>query len=102
MIKNKQLVGERFRRQFSVAHYVLDFYCPKYKLAIELDGAGHFTDEGKEYDQKRTGYLNSVEIRVIRFENLEVFNYPMQTLEEIKKYLREFYQQTINQTKIRE
>jgi len=70
MIKDRQLVGERFRRQFSVGHYVLDFYCPKYKLAIELDGAGHFTDEGREYDARRTEYLNSVGIRVIRFENL--------------------------------
>ena len=88
MIKNKQINGERFLRQYSVSHYVLDFYCPKYKLAVELDGAGHFTDEGREYDEKRTEYLNTVGIRVIRFENLEVFNYPGQVLEEIKKYLR--------------
>ena len=88
MISNRQLVGERFRRQFSVGHYVLDFYCPKYKLAIELDGAGHFTDKGREYDARRTEYLNSVGIRVIRFENLEVFNYPGQVLEEIRKNLK--------------
>jgi very-short-patch-repair endonuclease len=62
MIKDRQLEGERFRRQFRVGHYVLDFYCPKHKLAVELDGAGHFTDEGKEYDAKRTEYLNSVGI----------------------------------------
>ena len=88
MIKNKQLVGERFLRQFSIGHYVVDFYCHKYKLSVELDGAGHFTEEGRKYDQKRTEYLNSVGVTVIRFENLEVFNYPMQVLEEIKKYLR--------------
>ena len=88
MIKNKQINGERFLRQYSVSHYVLDFYCPKYKLAVELDGAGHFTDEGREYDARRTEYLNSVGIRVIRFENLEVFNYPGQVLEEIKKHLK--------------
>ena len=87
MIKNKQINGERFLRQYSVSYYVLDFYCPKYKLAIELDGAGHFTDEGSEYDARRTEYLNSVGIRVIRFENLEVFNYPGQVLEEIKKHM---------------
>ena len=50
LIKNKQLVGERFRRQFSVGRFVVDFYCPKYKLAIELDCAGHFTEEGQQYD----------------------------------------------------
>ncbi len=88
MIKNKQLVGERFLRQFSIGHYVVDFYCHKYKLSVELDGAGHFTEEGRKYNQKRTEYLNSVGVTVIRFENLEVFNYPMQVLEEIKKYLK--------------
>lgn len=87
MIKNRQLVGERFRRQFSVGHYILDFFCPKHKLAVELDGAGHFTEEGREYDARRTEYLNSVVIRVIRFENVEVFNYPGQVLEEIKRNL---------------
>lgn len=88
MLKNRQLVGERFLRQFSIGHYIVDFYCHKYKLAIELDGAGHFTDEGRAYDARRTAFLNSVGITVIRFENLEVFNYPGQVLEEIKKHLQ--------------
>lgn len=88
MIKNKQLNGERFLRQFSVGHFIVDFYCAKYKLAIELDGAGHFTPEGQKYDAKRTEYLNSVGVRVLRFENFEVFDYPMQVLDEIKKYLK--------------
>ena len=88
MIKNRQLDGERFRRQFSIGHYVVDFYCPKYKLAVELDGAGHFTEQGEQYDAKRTEYLNTVGVTVTRFENLEVFNYPMQVLEEIKKHLK--------------
>lgn len=88
MIKNKQLNGERFLRQFSIGHYIVDFYCHKYKLAIELDGARHFTTEGREYDTKRTEYLNSVGIRVIRFENNLIFNYPMQVLEEIKQCLK--------------
>ena len=88
MIKNKQLNGERFLRQYSVSHYVLDFYCPKYKLAIELDGAGHFTEEGQKYDADRTEYLNSLGVRVLRFENFEVFEYPLRTLDEIKKCLK--------------
>src|ERR1035437_575746 len=88
MIKNRQLDGERFRRQFSIGHYVVDFYCPKYKLAVELDGAGHFTEPGEQYDAKRTEYLNSVGVRVLRFENFEVFEFPMRTLDEIRKYLK--------------
>ena len=88
MIKNKQVNGERFLRQFSIGHYIVDFYCHKYKLAIELDGAGHFTDEGREYDARRTEFLNSVGVTVIRIENTLIFNYPMQVLEEIKSRLK--------------
>ena len=88
MIKNKQLNGERFLRQFSIGHYTVDFYCHKHKLAIELDGAGHFTEEGREYDARRTEFLNSEGITVIRFENTLIFNYPMQVLEEIKSHLK--------------
>ena len=88
MIKNKQLNGERFLRQFSIGHYIVDFYCHKHKLAIELDGAGHFTEEGKEYDARRTEFLNSEGITVIRFENTLIFNYPIQELEEIKSHLK--------------
>lgn len=88
MIKNKQLNGERFLRQFSIGHYIVDFYCHKHKLAIELDDAGHFKEEGKEYDARRTEFLNSEGITVIRFENTLIFNYPMQVLEEIKSHLK--------------
>lgn len=88
MIKNRQLDGERFLRQFSIGHYVVDFYCHKHKLAIELDGAGHFTEEGQKYDKKRTEYLNSEGVKVIRFENYEVLVFPMQTLDIIRKYLK--------------
>ena len=88
MIKNKKLVGERFLRQFSIGYYVVDFYCPKYKLGIELDGAVHFTEEGRRKDKQRTEFLNSVGVKIIRFENFEVFEFPMRTLEEIKRNLR--------------
>jgi len=88
MIKNRQLDGERFLRQFSIGHYVVDFYCHKYKLAIELDGEGHYTEEGEARDARRTEFLNSVGVRVLRFENFEVFQYPGRTLDEIRKYLK--------------
>jgi len=85
MIKNKQLNNERFLRQYSVGRYIVDFYCPKHKLAVELDGEVHLYQE--EYDAKRTEYLNTLGITVLRFENFEVFDYPMRTLDEIKKYM---------------
>lgn len=72
-LKGKQLKGRKFRRQFSVENYILDFYCPSEKLAVELDGADHFTSAGFESDEERTRVLNSHGIKVIRFENKEVF-----------------------------
>lgn len=52
----------------------MDFYCPDEKLAVELDGMQHFTEDGIKYDEARTVYLNNLGIRVIRFENAEVFD----------------------------
>jgi len=56
-----------------VGAYILDFYCPAEKLCIELDGDDHYTGNGEAYVEERTKYLNSLNIRVIRFENKEVF-----------------------------
>ena len=89
MIKNKQLLGIRFLRQYSIDNFVVDFYAPKYKLAIELDGEYHKYEEDKEYDEKRTKHFNSLGVQVIRFENFEVFEYPQRTLDEISKYIIE-------------
>lgn len=85
LIKNSQLENRKFRRQHSVGPYILDFYCPSEKLCIELDGAGHFTDGRYEYDTERTEYLRGLNIRVIRFENKDVFDNPEGVLGEIQK-----------------
>lgn len=69
----KSKLGKKFRRQHSVGYFILDFYCPKEKLAIELDGADHFTLSGMARDEKRTAYLNQQGARVIRFENEKCF-----------------------------
>src|SRR3990172_13056637 len=73
LLKNGQLENRKFRRQHSVGQYVLDFYCPSEKLCIELDGIVHLTEEGYEYDTARTEYLKTLNIRVMRFENKDVF-----------------------------
>jgi very-short-patch-repair endonuclease len=83
-LQKSQLEGRKFRRQHSVGKYVLDFYCPSEKLAIELDGAHHFTPCGADYDNERTSFLNSLNIRVLRFENKLVFNHIEGVLSEIK------------------
>ena len=72
-LKSNQMEGIRFRRQFSIRNYIFDFYCPKYKIVIELDGDGHFTQEGMASDLERDNDLNSIGISVLRFENELVF-----------------------------
>ena len=62
----------QFRRQKAFGCYIVDFYCSSAKLVIEIDGAQHFSDEGKEWDKNRTAYLNSLGLRVIRFTNKQV------------------------------
>ena len=67
-----RLFPERFQRQKSIGNYIVDFYCHKYKLAIEIDGGQHFEDKSVEYDKIRTEYLNSLGVTVLRFTNDDV------------------------------
>lgn len=85
-LKGKQL-GKKFRRQHSVGNYIVDFYCATERVAIELDGEKHFTKEGMTYDAKRTEYLNGLNIKVVRFENVRVFEDLEGVLREIRTTL---------------
>ena len=69
ILRNKQVNGLKFFRQYSVGSYILDFFCPEKRLAIELDGGQHNEEINKEKDQQRTDYLAQQHIRVIRFWN---------------------------------
>ena len=64
----------RFTRQKVLGKYILDFYCAKANLAIEIDGSQHFEDKNVKYDNKRTEYLKIFGIQVIRFSNYEINN----------------------------
>jgi very-short-patch-repair endonuclease len=86
LLKGKQLKGRKFRRQHSIGNYIVDSYCPEENLAIELDGDGHFTSGGWENDQEREEFLRKHGIKVIRFENNEVFHATECVLEEIMKH----------------
>ncbi|MBI5102213.1 MAG: DUF559 domain-containing protein [Nitrospirae bacterium] len=72
LVRNRQFKGKRFFRQYSIGPYVLDFYCPEIKLAIELDGGQH--SDNREYDALRTEFLNAHGVEVIRFWNNEVIH----------------------------
>ena len=62
----------RFRRQYVIGNYIVDFYCHQAKLVVELDGSQHYTPAEMEYDQKRTAYLQTNGLQVMRFSNLDV------------------------------
>ena len=63
----------RFVRQKVLVGYIADFYCPKAKLVIELDGSQHYTENGQIHDKERSDFLlQELGIRVIRISNLDV------------------------------
>jgi len=71
-VRNKQFHGMKFFRQYSIGPYILDFYCPTLKLAVELDGGQHNESINQEYDANRSEYLKSQCIDVMRFWNHDV------------------------------
>jgi very-short-patch-repair endonuclease len=84
-LKKRQLAGRKFRRQHSIGPYIVDFYCPGERLAVELDGALHDDPFRSEYDTERQAYLQAKDIRVIRFENKQVFENEEGVLAYIRK-----------------
>ncbi len=84
-LKGKQVLGHKFRRQYSVGSYLLDFYCPALKLAIEIDGDSHFGEGSAEYDSQRQAFIESFSITFLRFTNKEVVNNLDGVLERIRR-----------------
>lgn len=84
-LKSKQL-GYKFRRQYSIDHYIVDFYCPELKFAIEADGATHSSDKELTYDKNREAYLKNFGIKIKRYNNLEIFNNLEMVASDIKNY----------------
>lgn len=87
-LKNSQLEGRKFRRQHSIEFYILDFYCPSEKINIELDGQEHFEGHGLVQDEKRDEFLKSLSIKILRFENKQVFENIDWVLNEIKRHFK--------------
>lgn len=88
-IKNRKILGFKFRRQFGIGAYVVDFYCTELKLAIEVDGATHQTDDEKEYDKARELEISQLDIQFIRFTNPEIYDDLDNVLEKIKAKIEE-------------
>lgn len=87
LLRNRQLLGFKFRRQHQFGEYVTDFYCREAKLVIECDGSVHERNEQWHHDQKRDAYLTSQGLRVLRFSNDSILNETQRVLEQIAEYL---------------
>lgn len=85
-LKSSKL-GVKFRRQYGVGLYVIDFYCYEKHLGIELDGETHNNNLAQQYDKIRTDFIEQHNIKIIRFQNLQILNNLNGVVEEIKKNL---------------
>jgi very-short-patch-repair endonuclease len=73
-VRMKQMKGYQFYRQKPVGEYIVDFYCPKVKLVIEVDGGQHFYYEKSKNDRVRDEYMRDLGLKVLRFSNSDVMN----------------------------
>jgi very-short-patch-repair endonuclease len=88
MLKKSQVGGYKFRRQHSIGNYIVDFYCPKLQLAIELDGQPHAELINIARDTERDNWLKKQGVTVFRYENRWVFEYPEVIMEEILEFAK--------------
>lgn len=87
-LRNRQMAHCKFRRQYSVDTYIMDFYSPSLKLAIEIDGSVHSLSEQKEHDKTRQEYLEMFGIKFLRIQNEELFGNPNKAFGRIEKAVR--------------
>jgi very-short-patch-repair endonuclease len=86
ILRGKQL-GVKFRRQHGIGLYIVDFYCPEAKLVIEVDGDSHYTETAQQQDVQRDAYLQSLDLRVLRFTNQDINQNMVGVYEMIKRVI---------------
>ena len=91
-LRCKQIENCKFRNQYSVKQFVLDFYSPEIKLAIEIDGESHFQEGAGQYDHERQIFIESTGINFLRFTNNQVYENLNGVLEIIARKIRELRQ----------
>jgi very-short-patch-repair endonuclease len=82
-VRGKQLNNIQFYRQKPIGNYIVDFYAPKAKLIIEIDGEQHFDEDSLKKDSIRDNYLNQLSLKVLRFNNLQVLQFTDDVVEVI-------------------
>ena len=82
-IRRKQVRGCQFYRQRTIGNYIADFYCPKAKVVIEVDGGQHYSWPGEELDKHRDIQMRNLGLRVLRLSNIDV----LQNIEGVMEYI---------------
>ncbi|TWU41138.1 endonuclease domain-containing protein [Novipirellula artificiosorum] len=88
LVRARRIRGEKFRREHPVGPYTLDFVCLDLKLAIEIDGKDHFTEQGKQHDERRDAYLRALGFEVIRINGFRVTQDRLGVRNEIEQAIR--------------
>jgi len=86
-VRRNQLKGYQFYRQRIIGNYIVDFYCPRANLIIELDGGQHYTEERVNKDKNRDAYMKQEGYKVLRFSDKEVFENLHGIMERIYEHL---------------
>jgi very-short-patch-repair endonuclease len=87
-LRNRQLLGYKIKRQYSIDHFVVDFYCPELKLAVEADGGSHIEPERKKYDIRREKYLKKFGVSLVRIKDEELFGNPNKAFAKIEDAIK--------------
>ncbi|MDD5167266.1 MAG: DUF559 domain-containing protein [Syntrophales bacterium] len=87
-VRRKQIGDLQFYRQKNIGDYIVDFYCPKGKLIVELDGGQHYEIAGMKKDQERDRYLRTLGFAVLRFSDIDVLKNIDGVVERIYEYLK--------------
>jgi very-short-patch-repair endonuclease len=88
-IRSQQIEKCRFRRQYSISAFVIDFYAPELKLALEIDGDSHFVEGAQAYDYEREAFHKDKGVKILRFTNSQVYENLDGVLEAIAHKIQE-------------
>ncbi len=88
ILRNRNFCNLKFKRQYPIGKYIVDFICLEKRIIIEVDGGQHNTPEEIEYDNNRSKYLNERKFKVIRFWNNDIDNNIEGVYETLDKYIK--------------
>ena len=86
-LRSRQICGFKFRRQHGIGPYIVDFFCPERKLAVEIDGETHGEAAQQKDDLQRDAYLQKLGVRVVRYLNADVMQNLDGVLEDLQRQL---------------